>query len=438
MNSQTLKTYQFLLKWLILAMVAGVVGGCLVQGFVCMLTAAVGWIKGAGWLWIWPFLGALVTAGLIYRIAPKTMVEGMPSYILGVRDHEAGLPLSVTFFKFWAALAGLSTFVCGGMVGPMGRTSSGVMSALVKGLSRLKIGFGPQDRRVGAICGLSAAVGALFHSPIGAGILAVEIIQRASMGYRDLFPGIMAGCSSVFMCKAMGWDSFYSFDVPDQFMDIRMVGWLILCAVLTGFVGGFYEKLYEFLSRLFNRGRKPVLLKVLIGCGAAFGLGSLVHPGLPGTSREFMSALIEGRMDIFRTGHLAMYPLFITLLVVMFSKLLCNCIVVGSGMSAGFTATTMAAGMLLGASFSAVLGIETGSATYYAFLCAGFTGMLSGSMNIPIASAVMAVELFGLEYSFAGAVAAVISFQMSRGTTLFQYATDESVFEGEEGHDALA
>lgn len=42
------------------------------------------------------------------------------------------------------------------------------------------------------ICGIAAAFAALVHSFIGAGIFAVEIIQKSSIHYRHLFPAILA------------------------------------------------------------------------------------------------------------------------------------------------------------------------------------------------------------------------------------------------------
>ena len=56
----------------------------------------------------------------------------MPSYIRGMRIHRGDLLFSVTFFKYWATLATLSTFGNGGVVGPLGRVSAGIMSFIEK------------------------------------------------------------------------------------------------------------------------------------------------------------------------------------------------------------------------------------------------------------------------------------------------------------------
>jgi H+/Cl- antiporter ClcA len=60
-----------------------------------------------------------------------------------------------------------------------------------------------QDFALFPICGLAAALGALVHSSIGAGIFAVEIIQKSNMRYRQLFPAILASSASVFFSQSL-------------------------------------------------------------------------------------------------------------------------------------------------------------------------------------------------------------------------------------------
>jgi len=95
-------------------------------------------------------------------------------------------------------------------------------------------------------------------------------------------------------------------------------------------------------------------------------------------------------------------------------------------MSAGFTGPSALVGMLLGVSAASFLHIEIGSSTYFAFMAAGFSGMLSSSMNVPLAAAILSIEVFGLEYSFPAAVSSIIGFQMMRGSTIYSYATENS------------
>ena len=91
-------------------------------------------------------------------------------------------------------------------------------------------------------------------------------------------------------------------------------------------------------------------------------------------------------------------------------------------MSAGFTGPATIIGMLLGAGCAHLFNIPPDTATYYAFVAAGFCGVLSSSMNIPLAAAIMSVEIFGLQYSFHAGLAAVVGFQITRSKTIYDYA----------------
>ncbi|MFW5960053.1 MAG: chloride channel protein [Chitinivibrionales bacterium] len=427
LNESTKKTYIFLFKWMFISVIAGVAGVLTVHSFMLLLSRAGSLISDTDLpMAVWLIAGAVVTGGVIYRIDPRAAGEGIPSYIQSLRSEQGSLPLKTTLLKYLAGLVTLSAFNSGGVVGPLGRTSAGVVSWLVEKLSRAGIVFKREDIRTASICGLAAVIGTVFHSSIGAGILAVEVIQRSRMGYSDLFPAIMSSCSAVFLCKAAGWESFYRFNVPDEFMDISMTGWLIVCAVISGIAGGAYEKTYIVISKFFRRKEGRLFFKVLLGSLAGFVLCYLVNPELMGTSRRFIPALLSADFGIFTVWGGQGLPVWAVLGILLCFKLLTNCIVVGSGMSAGFTGPAVISGMLLGGAFALLVGVEPGSATYYAFICAGFAGLLGGSMNVPIASSIMAVELFGLEYSFAAGLASVVAFQMSRGTAIYTYAVEEN------------
>jgi H+/Cl- antiporter ClcA len=91
-------------------------------------------------------------------------------------------------------------------------------------------------------------------------------------------------------------------------------------------------------------------------------------------------------------------------------------------MSAGFTTPAIIVGMLLGAVLATALHIEPGTPNFHALLATGFAGILASSMNIPIASAVMGVEIFGPQYSLPITIAAIIGFQINRHQTIYDFA----------------
>ncbi len=425
LDNATKLSFTYLAKWIILAMLAGVIGTLVVHSFIYLLGLIRSLIAVFGVpIWVWPAAGAALVGGIIYRIQPHSAGEGIPSYIRGIRVNQGRLEFSETFYKFWAALLTIATFGNGGVVGPLGRVTSGIMSYIEGRINKLHVVFDKHDQRTAAICGLAAAIGTIFHSSIGAGIFAVEIIQRKSMGYRDLFPSILSSASAVFVCKSIGWGSFYQFSSVDEFMDVHKIGWLLLLAILTGVAGSFYTYLYSRVSRLFIRKEGNVFLKVVAGSVLAFFIAWAVNPELLGTSRNIIGALFTNDISPV-TGRLSSLPVVPVIIVIMFLKMLCNCLTVGSGMSAGFTGPTVIVGMLLGVAVSRISNVDCLSPTYYAYLAAGFAGMLASVMNVPLAAAVMAIEVFGLQYSFPAGFAAILGFQVTRHRTIYEYALEE-------------
>lgn len=423
-SDQTLTSYQFLFKWTIAAVSSGLFGSVLVHLFSITCNAVVSYLQSRPVpVIVWPIAGAALAGNFIYRMERHAAGEGLPSYIAALQFHSGKLPFSVTVYKLLAALSTLMTLGNGGIVGPLGRVSAGVMS-FVSGSMIRKHSRGMADyQRTATICGLAAVIGAIFHSSIGGGIFAVEIIQKAKMGYKDLFPAILSSSTAVFVCKSIGWQSFYRIDAVDRFMELSLVGWLLVFSIVVGFIGGGYTMLYTRIAGLFKRSEGNMAIKVVIGSFTAAIIAWAINPELLGTSRNMIQAILSNDQALLRGRFSASLLHIVPVLCIMaFAKSLCNCITVGSGMSAGFTGPAALTGMLLGMAMAQLAGIESGTASYHAFIAVGFCAMLASSMNIPLAAAVMTVELFGLEYSFPAGLSAIIGFQVMRHQTIYAYA----------------
>jgi hypothetical protein len=78
-------------------------------------------------------------------------------------------------------------------------------------------------------------------------------------------------------------------------------------------------------------------------------------------------------------------------------------------------------GTCFAASFCAAFGIAGGSGIYFAVLCACISAILSSALNIPIASALIAVAIFDHSYIIPAVVGAIFPFFIFRGKTVFVY-----------------
>jgi CIC family chloride channel protein len=421
---QAKASYLFLLKWLTLAVVAGLAGSLTVRLFTYLLEGLSRLFLAAPLpLPLWSFGGALLVGGLIYRWEPAAAGEGIPSYLRGVNLNKGYLSFSVTFHKFWAALITLATFGNGGVVGPVGRISAGIMSKV--GRSLHFFGLDEEHHRMAAICGMAAAVAAIFGTPLGGGIFAVEITQRSRLGYKDFFPAVLAGIVAVLFNRFLGWSPYYLIQASDNPWNLRLLVWILLLSTLAGFVSMGYTRFYALVARAFRRNTGRVLLKVTSGTLVAAWAGWVINPALMGTSRDLFQAVFSGN-PVGLTGIFdAALPLGLVLLIMLVLKGVLNCLTVGSGMSAGFTGPAALMGILLGAGFAHLVGVPALSTNYYALIAAGFAGMLAGSMDVPLAAAVMSIEIFGLSYSIPAGLAAIIAFQINRHQTVYDFAFED-------------
>jgi H+/Cl- antiporter ClcA len=203
-----------------------------------------------------------LVGAVVYRLEPRAMGEGIPSYLHAMRKGHGHLPFSETFYKFWAALITLGTFGNGGILGPVGRINAGLMSLTSKLLPKERLV--KQDFALFPICGLAAALGALVHSSIGAGIFAVEIIQKSNMRYRQLFPAILASSASVFFSQSLGFVPVLDFATIPQEVDLRISGLVLLVALLAGLLGRGYILLYSKISQLFSRDEHESAMKTTV------------------------------------------------------------------------------------------------------------------------------------------------------------------------------
>ncbi len=434
-SRETRLSYIHLIKWLFISILSGLLGILVVHSFAFIIEKAnkIGLLTKLP-IFILPLVGAFINGTITYRLEPLARGEGIPSYIKSLKNNGGRFSLRVTLFKYMAALATLASYGNGGIVGPVGRVTAGLSSAIVGKLEEIKLSkrkmfssgiFNKTDTRTAAICGMAAVVGTIFHSPIGGGIFAVEIIQKDKMNYKDLFPSILASSSAVFFSKRFGLESFYNFKVIHEFMNINMMVWIFILAVMGGLAGGFYTWLYTNMAKLLKRESGSILIKVLTGSLIAGLLAWIINPGLAGTSSTLLSAILTRNSDILFGNLPRTLPFHLVLLTLFLLKAIGNTITVGSGMSAGFTGPAVIMGMLLGLAFSDFLGVDSSTATHFAFIATGFSSVLASSMNIPIAAAVMSVEIFGLHYSLPATLGAVIGFQITRSRTIYEYAVKE-------------
>ncbi len=409
-------TLNYILRWSLTSLIIGTASGVVVYLFKRAVLffsqlPALQILVYAG-----PALGGLIIGLVFYRIEPEARGEGMPTYIQTVNGNKGFVPLRLTVCKYLAGLFTLGFGGSGGFVGPMALVNGGVGSFLARNLRRFSHPFNlkREELDTATVCGVAGALGALLKAPLGGGIFAVEILYAASINYRKLFPailssglgytiyGLITDFSPLWGRRAF---SFQPKEIP----------LFLLAAVLTGWIGLFFITVYEKVSALFKRIRisddlKPALGG--IGCGL---IGLILGVKVMGVGINTLEEIMQPRST---------FTLFalISIILLVLGKIVATAFTIGSGGSAGFTFPSLILGALAGDLVAISFGV-TEPGTHLALIVVGIAGSLGAILNVPIASIVICIEMFGFSFSLPAILGGVIGFMVGRPKVIYEYTS---------------
>ena len=420
-SEETRASYGYLLRWVAVSLWAGALAALVVAGVRWVLDHSAEFLLvTAVPPPIFAAAGALIAGFVIYKLSPDAAGEGIPAYLFGLNHQNAHFPWRPTVAKLPATLLTLGAFGTGGLVGPVGRAVAGLVA--LPRMHRSERAGRDERARTAAICGMAGVVSSLFFSPIGGGIFAVEIIQRANMRYRDLFPAVLTGAVAVAVSRGLGLQPMLSPPLSPQLVHLRLVPAVLLFCVFVAVLAAGFVRGYALTVRLFRRDQGFLPAKLVVGATAAVALVWLVNPLLLGDAGPLMEALPGGDTEPIFGILSRSVPLVVAALIMALVRTAAAYLTTGSGMSAGLTGPAIQVGLLCGLAAARLVVPEASFPVALPFLVVGFSGMLAGSMNVPIAAAVMSVEIFGIEAAIPAAAASIIAFQVNRHQTIYDYA----------------
>jgi CIC family chloride channel protein len=196
---------------LIQAAVVGALAGLVAVGFFWLLelgeefflsvlagytpASAAGELSGAivgesfrPWLLVLlPAAGALLAGLITSRLAPECAGAGENAVIHSVHREAAHLRPRVIWAKPLTTLFTLATGGSGGREGPTAQVCGAIGSITARWM-----GLGARERRILLVAGAAAGTAAIFRTPLGASLLAVEILYRDDFEADALIPAVLA------------------------------------------------------------------------------------------------------------------------------------------------------------------------------------------------------------------------------------------------------
>ena len=348
-------------------------------------------------LWLVPVttaIGGLIVGFLVQRLAPETEGHGTDTVVHAFHRAEGALRGRVAPIKLLASAITIGSGGAAGREGPIALASAGVGSwyATVTGRT------GAERRRL-LLVGAAAGLAAIFRSPVGAALFAIEVLY-ADVEFESgaLLPAMLASVVAYAINGVfVGWRPL--FRVPGQLILPRAIdnGWYLVLGIGAGIVATVVPLVFYGVRDAFRRLRLRPELKPALG-GLLMGLLALVCPQVIGGGYGWMQEAIDGRLA---TG---------ILLTLVVAKPLAMSLTVSSGGSGGVFAPTLFVGAMLG-------GVLAGLAHQPAapFVIVGMGAVFAGAAHVPVATLMMVTEMTGgYTLLVPAALAVMVSYLVQR------------------------
>jgi len=336
------------------------------------------------WYWWIPVsttLGGLVAGLLIYTLAPETEGHGTDAALTAFHRNNGRMRARVPLIKTIVSAITLGSGGSGGREGPTAQIASGA-GAIIGSVFKLP----DEERRIVILIGMAAGLSAIFKSPLGTAIFAVEILysRMAFEGSALIYTLISASVAYAITGAFSGYTPLFLLHPNSRtFVALDLV-WFCLLGVLAGALGALLPTVYYRVRDSFAALPIPRYLKPAIG-GLMVGLIGIAVPPIIGGGYGYMQFVLQGSSG-FGVG---------LLLLLSLGKMLTLSLSVGSGGSGGVFGPTLYVGVMFGAAFAALLHLFHVDIDSTWLAVVGMAAVFAGAARVPIASMVMVIEMTG-------------------------------------------
>jgi chloride channel protein, CIC family len=319
-------------------------------------------------------LGGLISGFLVYTWAPEAEGHGTDTAVKAF--HRAGgfIRARVAPLKMIASAITIGSGGSAGREGPTALIGAGFGSVYATLRHRSE-----DERRLLVIIGMGAALSAIFRSPIGTALFAIEVLygslefEGSALLYALIASIIAFAINGVFV----GWKPL--FQVPESLPTPGPPDyvWYGALGVAAGLIATLLPFVFYELRDAFRRLPIPNHVKPAIGA-LGVGLLALELPQVLGGGYAWIQEAIN--------GHLALK----LLLILMFAKILAFALTVASGGSGGVFAPNLYVGAMLGGLIAVIFHQPSPD-----FAVVGMAAVFGGAARVPIATLVMVMEMTG-------------------------------------------
>ncbi len=397
-----IKTGVDLMKWIAMNLAVPAIIGCTIgiltgTSSALLLSAlewATDWREAHAWiLLLLPCCGLL--SGLIYHYAGKSVEAGNNLILAEIHAPQVIIPLRmVPLVLIGTTLAHLF----GASVGREG-TAVQMGAAMADRLAQI-FRLPGIERRIILMAGISGGFASVFGTPLAGMLFGLEVVAFGKFCYEGLLICAIAAIVGDRITLSWGLDhQIYQMPIVPQ-LTIRG----LVAAMCAGAIFGLTARLFATLTHQINNYFKSKIsyapLRPFVG-----GILVAIAIQLVGTTK-YIGLGVPTIVSAF-TSQLPPWDFA--------AKIAFTALSLGAGFKGGEVTPLFYIGATLGNAIAPLTGLP---APLLAGM--GFVGVFAGAANTPLASTIMAIELFGVPTGIYAGIACVCSYLCSGHTGIYR------------------
>ena len=380
-----------LVRWMPVTALAGLLAGI----SSALLLASLDWATNTreAHHWLILLLGPIgLAVGLLYQHLGSTVESGNTLIFDEIHDPKATIPARMT------PLILIATFLSHLFGGSVGREGTAVQTgaSLADQLART-FHLAPLERRILLMAGISGGFASVFGTPLAGAVFGIEVLAIGSISYEAIAPCFLAAFVGDLTTRGLlsPLHIHHTHYPMPALPDINLPGvfYAAIAGAIFGLTGMAFARTTHAIAAFAKKHipygpLRPFFGGLLVTAGVfALHTTKYIGLGIPTTVQAF-----QAKVPVYDFA----------------GKFIFTTVTLGSGFKGGEVTPLFFIGATLGNALSRILPLAPPLLAGM-----GFAAVFAGAANTPIASTLMAVELFGGEIGAYAGIACVVSYLCS-------------------------